>query len=116
MASKPALNLDGMSAEELTTLIEEAKAKLDAKRGEARTTLIEEMKAKAAALGMSLEDLMPGRGQAQTNVRKPRSDSGKVVAVKFRGPGGQTWTGRGCKPTWLSEMEAQGKSKDEFAV
>jgi DNA-binding protein H-NS len=116
MATTNAFDLDAMSADDLTKLIEEAKAKLDSKKGEAKNALIEEMRTKAAALGISLEELMPARSQPQTNVRRPRADAGKSIAVKYRGPGGQTWTGRGRKPTWLAKMEAQGKKKEEFAV
>ena len=44
---------------------------------------------------------------------------GKVrtpVAVKYRGPEGQTWSGRGRAPNWLVALESQGRHKDEFLV
>lgn len=114
MANK--INLDSMSAEELKALIDEAKAKLDSKKDEARAALLEEMTERATALGLSLDDLMPGRAAAPAKTRKPRSDAGKTGEIKYRGPGGLTWTGRGRKPNWLSELEAQGKKKEDFAV
>ena len=36
--------------------------------------------------------------------------------VKYRGPEGQTWSGRGRAPNWLVAMEAQGRHKDAFLV
>ncbi len=38
------------------------------------------------------------------------------VPVKYRGPAGQTWSGRGRAPTWLVALEGQGRNKDEFLV
>lgn len=39
-----------------------------------------------------------------------------VVAPKFRSPDGQTWTGRGKAPKWLSELEAKGRRREEFKL
>ncbi len=40
-----------------------------------------------------------------------------TVAVKFRGPNGETWSGRGKAPNWLTSLEAhQGRHRDEFLV
>ncbi len=38
------------------------------------------------------------------------------VAVKYYGPEGQTWTGRGRAPGWLLNLEAQGRDRNEFLV
>lgn len=47
---------------------------------------------------------------------RPSSVAGTKVAPKFRGPDGETWSGRGLMPRWLSALVAQGREKDEFAV
>jgi DNA-binding protein H-NS len=39
-----------------------------------------------------------------------------VVAAKYRGPNGETWSGRGLTPRWLTLLLAQGQSKEEFAI
>lgn len=117
MATKSAPDLDAMSVEDLKQLRDAVDAAMESKQSEARTQLVEEMTARATALGLSLSDLLPaGHAPAPSTARKPRSDAGKTAAVKYRGPGGQTWSGRGRKPTWLNEMEANGKNKEEFAV
>ena len=46
--------------------------------------------------------------------RKPRGSSGPV---KFRDPeSGQTWAGRGKRPTWLVNALAGGRSLESFAA
>jgi len=114
--SKSQINLDSLSVEDLSQLIQEAEAKLAEKRESAKAALIEEMTAKAAALGMSLDALLGKQAAPRTNVRKVRGDAGKSVAVKYRGPNDATWTGRGRMPKWLTEAIEHGKSKEEFAV
>lgn len=108
------IDLDAMSAEELVALIHEATTKLESKKEAAKAALVQEMTKRAEALGLSLQELMGG--QAAPRTRKSRSDAGKVREPKYRGPGGLTWTGKGRKPGWLTELEAQGKSKEDFAV
>ena len=35
---------------------------------------------------------------------------------KYRGPGGETWAGRGATPRWLTALLNEGHSIEEFAV
>lgn len=51
-------------------------------------------------------------GGASVTMEKVR----KPIAVKYRGPQGQTWSGRGKAPNWLTALEAQQRSRDEFLV
>ena len=39
-----------------------------------------------------------------------------VVAPKYRGPEGQTWSGRGRQPGWLVALLAEGHTLEEFAI
>ena len=41
---------------------------------------------------------------------------GKKVAAKYRGPGGETWAGRGATPRWLAALIKEGHSVEEFAI
>ena len=45
------------------------------------------------------------------NIKPTRS-----VAPKYLGPDGQTWAGRGRKPTWLQQAELQGKTAENFLI
>ena len=115
MATKTLPDLDAMSFQELTDLIEIAESKRAAKHDEAKAALMAEFQERAKSLGMSLEALRPSR-MAQQPDRKVRKDAGATVAPKFRGPDGATWTGRGRKPGWLTRLEAQGRKADDFRI
>jgi DNA-binding protein H-NS len=87
---------------------------------------VQDIVAKMQAFGISLRDLQlaTGRSTKSTakNVRKPArskspsTKSGSTVAAKYRGPSGETWSGRGLTPRWLAALLAQGKKKEEFAI
>ena len=58
----------------------------------------------------------PGKPAASSGKRGPSKSAGTVVAPKFRGPNGETWTGRGLMPRWLSALVVAGKTKEQFAI
>lgn len=69
--------------------------------------VIKEIKAKMAEYGITAADL---------GSSSKKSTSKASPAVKYRGPNGETWSGRGRSPVWLKEALEQGKSKEDFAV
>ena len=87
---------------------------------------VQEIQAKMQAFGITVKDLAPGKRRAAKGKAKPpvpgkraASTTKKVsipVPAKFRGPEGQTWSGRGLMPRWLSALVAQGQTKEEFAI
>lgn len=93
---------------------------------------LQEIVAKMYAFGITLTDVkkaLGGKGGRKAPVGKPRAAapaksaasrrskmSGTTVAPKYRGPNGETWSGRGLMPRWLSALVAQGQAKDKFAV
>ena len=118
-----AVDLDGMTVQQLTALIAAAEAKRREKREGAVTALRMEMERKAAELGISAGELFPPAAQQvateqRTRGRKPRSDAGTKRPVKstYRGPNDETWSGRGRTPRWLTALEAEGRNRAEFAV
>jgi DNA-binding protein H-NS len=40
----------------------------------------------------------------------------KKAAPKYRGPDGDTWTGRGMKPRWLASAMKEGKQPEDFLI
>jgi DNA-binding protein H-NS len=42
--------------------------------------------------------------------------AGKKIAPKYRGPDGETWTGRGLKPKWLQAALEDGKTTEDFLI
>ncbi|MEY4884177.1 MAG: hypothetical protein RIS34_2031 [Pseudomonadota bacterium] len=90
---------------------------------------VQEILAKMSAFGIALKDLQPGKtrgskARAKTQAAaksavgkgKKKEKSTAVVAAKYRGPNGETWSGRGLTPRWLAALVAQGQSKEEFAI
>ena len=90
-----------------------------------RTVL--DIRAKMQAFGITVKDLqtvkrgIKGKGKKDTAPKKrvnagAAKNAGKLVAAKFQGPNGETWSGRGLTPRWLATLLEQGRTKDEFAI
>jgi DNA-binding protein H-NS len=89
---------------------------------------IKDIRSKMQAFGITLNDLRSNRrkpsvvkkskptGSVPRFGKSPKKRSTVKVAPKFKGPNGETWSGRGLMPRWLSALVAQGRAKDEFAV
>lgn len=67
---------------------------------------------KMAAFGITLKDLEAVKGRT----RKAAVPATKQAVAKFSGPNGETWSGRGLMPRWLTALVAQGRTKEEFAI
>src|SRR5215470_12662385 len=50
------------------------------------------------------------------NSGRPNPRKGLRVPPKYRGPGGETWAGRGATPRWLSALLRQGKRREDFLI
>ena len=87
---KGKINLDSWTAQELADLIEAAEAMRRNKLEEEKPAFISEMREKAAQRGLSLDALFPSRGSP-----RKRSRDGGTAPAKYRGPGGEEWSGRG---------------------
>ena len=91
---------------------------------------IQDIVAKMQAFGISLKDLQSamsggrkgrGKGKAAATAQPKaagvkKKKSGVAVAAKYRGPNGESWSGRGLTPRWLASLLAEGKTKEDFAI
>ena len=89
---------------------------------------VQDIREKMQAFGITAKDLgatkrKGSKGKTKAPGKTPaagkRASSGAKkapVAAKFRGPNGETWSGRGLMPRWLSALVAQGQSKETFAI
>ena len=90
---------------------------------------VQEILANMKAFGITLKDLQPGKARGAKGKSKAaagaksagvkgvkKAKGAAVVAAKFKGPNGETWSGRGLAPRWLAALLAQGRSKEEFAI
>jgi|SRR3954469_3825611 len=122
-------DLEEMSTEELLTLIEDAMDKLpveelltirdlaEQKRQEhleeVKASVLEEFQARLQSLGLSMSDVLPQ--SAQTGGRRMRADAGKPLPVRYRGPNGETWSGRGHPPRGHRRVCSESYAKDSHA-
>ncbi len=84
---------------------------------------VQEIRAKMQAFGITVKDLQsakPGKAKpgkpGRVKVAKVAKKSSNPVAAKYRGPNGETWSGRGLTPRWLATLIAQGQPKEAFAI
>ena len=118
------IDLRGLSAKELATLISKAK---EQQTRIAKRTPIATVRSKitkfAKAEGYTLDELFgatSGKASkkiAKTAGAKPTRKLGKV-APKYRNPANtkETWSGRGKQPRWLAALTAKGKKVEEFLI
>jgi len=97
-------NLKNMSAAALIDL-----------RGDIDRVLAAKVAAERKELQAKLDKLEQfgkgGRGKGRSHPLK-----GGKVPPRFRGPEGETWSGRGLRPKWLTALIAQGRKLEEFAL
>lgn len=68
---------------------------------------IETVKSLIKQFELSAEDcgFRPQKGSAKAKQAAP---------VKYRGPNGETWAGRGRTPGWLAALESSGASREQY--
>ena len=85
------------------------------KRGDA----IAKVKALMAEYGLTLADIgsKPAAAPKAPKAAKPPKKVAGKVAAKYHNPAtGDTWSGRGLKPRWLTAALAAGRSLSDFAI
>jgi len=102
--------IDRMPLDGLSELVRYIQEKQRTRQEDERMRLLEKWREEAARFGMQVR-LEP---IGQTGRR--RKSSGRTVAPKYRGPNGDTWSGRGIPPKWLTALEATGRNREEFRI
>ena len=90
----------------LETLSNEALCKL-------RDEVAQLLNSRAENLQQEINQLIGGASAAN---RTRRSGTIRKVAPKYRGPNGETWSGRGLKPRWLTAAMNEGKELQDFLI
>ena len=85
-----------------------------------------EPKSRAPKPKLSEEDAKSGIAAAMQDAERASSAPEGAVAspakladvrqIRYRGPNGETWSGRGLKPRWLLVLMEAGRDKEDFAV
>jgi len=94
-------NLNSMSVDDLLTLRDRI--------GEVLNNKANELKRQLSRLSIGAK-----AGQAVPARRGPKK--GHKVPPKYRGPAGETWSGRGLRPLWLSAAMKGGRKLDDFLI
>jgi DNA-binding protein H-NS len=103
-------SLATMSIDALVELRDDIGAMLARRAGELRNQL-------ARFGGSEVSGTDVGNGRRGRRGRKKGSKlRGRKVAPKYRGPGGETWAGRGARPRWLVAALKGGKKLDSFLI
>src|SRR5262245_7237371 len=100
-----AINLKGMDVDALLAL----RADIDKRLSQKRSELEKQLSRLGAESGQA-------RGISRSVFGRRSALKGRKVPAKYRGPGGETWAGRGARPRWLSALIRQGRKLDEFAI
>ena len=84
----------------------------------ARAGVLAQLKATIAEHGFSASDLglKAGKAGRPTKGGRAHPSAGKKVEPKYKDAQGNSWTGRGVKPRWLSLAIANGATLQSFAV
>lgn len=98
----------------------ELKAQAEALLKQADELLVSERESAIADINRRLEELGLTPDDLKSGKRSPKKAEGdkpkRVVPIKYKGPHGETWTGRGQKPVWLAELLKQGRKVEEFLI
>lgn len=104
-----AIDLKSLNHNQLTELINRARARQDELAKDRASKLREKINALVKAEGLALDEVFgrPVRGKARGKV-KP----------KFRNPADatQTWSGRGKRPRWFHAALAAGKKEKDLLI
>lgn len=132
-------DVSALTFEELVVLKDEVEKLIAARREEEREKFLEANRAMLEALEISPhpasssvrdEWLQKRRarqdflGQADRDLDRREFEARETAAmsnpsepIRFRGPNGEEWTGRGPKPPqWIVDLEAQGRHREEFRI
>lgn len=117
-----------VSLVDIQSQIEKLQKQASEIKGREFDATVQDILAKMQAFGITTKDLQraatgvqrgKGKGKPVSLVKTAATKvkrSGAVVAAKYRGPNGETWSGRGLTPRWLASLVAQGRTKEEFAI
>ena len=86
---------------------------VDSRKEKEITRLRAQMTETAQSLGVSVHELL---GVPRPAMKRETKHAPGPQPVKYRGPGGEEWSGRGPAPKWLKMALAKGRTREEFEV
>jgi DNA-binding protein H-NS len=108
----PALDFSTYSLSELLDIRSDIESEIKSRKAQEIEALRDKVEETAQTFGISVEEIM---GLPQSGKRVTRHAGGKQPA-RYRGPGGEEWSGRGPAPRWMKPLLAKGKTKEDFLI
>ena len=79
--------------------------------------VITDIKATMEVYGLTIEDLGGSKRRGRPPGKKKSAAPVKTKSkAAYRGPNGETWSGRGRRPGWLASLLKGGKKLESFAA
>ena len=93
-------------------------AQAEQQKQAARAGVLEQVKALVMEYGFHASELglKAGKPGRPPKLGRSHPSAGKKVQIKYKDSNGNTWTGRGVKPRWLSSALANGAQLQSFAI
>ena len=118
----PKLNLKSMSVADLVALRDRVQEELNRKISVERSALekqiaaLVELQAGAPAAPDTAKPATRRRTKADQPKPATRPPAKRRAAASYQGPNGERWSGFGRAPRWLTDLEADGKSRESYLV
>ena len=81
-----------------------------------RASAVSQIKTLMSTYGLTPGDIVTDSAKVAKSPGKEKSTPRATVAPKYRDDAGNTWTGRGLKPRWLTTALAAGATLEQFAI
>jgi DNA-binding protein H-NS len=81
-----------------------------------RASAVSQIKTLMFTYGLTPGDIVTDSAKVAKSPVKEKSTPRATVAPKYRDDAGNTWTGRGLKPRWLTTALAAGATLEQFAI
>ena len=118
----PKLNLKSMTVVDLVALRDRVQEELARKISVERSALekqiaaLAELESAKSDRRSGAEPASPRRKKADEPKSSTRRPTKRRAAARYQGPNGESWSGFGRAPRWLTDLEAGGKSRESFLV
>ena len=101
-----------MSLAELLKQKADLERQIASAQTESRAKAIADVRALMAQHGLTAADLAASARKST----KPEGGTSRPVAAKYKDGSGNSWSGRGLKPKWLTAALAAGKKIEDFTI
>ncbi len=98
--------------QEIVQKISELQKQAEEIKAREQAAVIADIREKIEQYGLTADDLGFG-GKAPAGKKATAS---RKVPVRYRDSAGNTWTGRGKRPGWLTQAIASGKKVEDFLI